>query len=94
MITSKGCITSVKKVTEFPVPSRDVTNQTLQACGEYLNYSRPVRVWLVISRLGTGNSLTFFYSVSVGVELETTVCQYRLKPLEKTENFYNIAEKG
>ncbi len=28
-----------------------------------LSYSRPGRVWLVTSRLGTRKSLTFFYSV-------------------------------
>ncbi len=38
-----------------------VTNQTLN-CRELLNYSRPWRVWLVTSRLGTGISITFFYS--------------------------------
>ncbi len=31
--------------------------------GEQLNYSPPWKVWLVTSRLGTGKSLTFFYSV-------------------------------
>jgi hypothetical protein len=29
----------------------------------FLNYSRPGRVWLVTSRLGTGKPLTLFYSV-------------------------------
>jgi hypothetical protein len=29
-----------------------------------LNYSQPRRVWLVTSRLGTGKSLTFFYSAT------------------------------
>jgi hypothetical protein len=43
-----------KKVRDFPVPSRDVTNQTLSG-REKLNYSPPWRVWL-----GTGKSLTFF----------------------------------
>jgi hypothetical protein len=52
---------TVKKVTDFPVPSRDVTNQTLSG-REKLKYFRPVRVWLVTSRLGTGKSPTFFYS--------------------------------
>jgi hypothetical protein len=43
-----------KKVIDFPVPSRDVTNPTL---------SRPGRVWLVTSRLGTRKSIQKFYSV-------------------------------
>ncbi len=47
---------TVKKVSNFPVPSRDVINQTLPS-GEYFNYSRPGRV---TSRLETGKSLTFF----------------------------------
>ncbi len=33
---------------------------------EQLNYSSPGRVWLVTSRLRTGKSLTFFYSVDTG----------------------------
>jgi hypothetical protein len=48
-----------KKISDFPVPSRDVSNQTLPD-REKLIYSRPVRVWLVTSWLGTGKSLTFF----------------------------------
>jgi hypothetical protein len=53
---------TVKKVCGFPVPSRDVTNQTLPGW-EYFNYTRPERVRLVTSRLGTGKSINFFYSV-------------------------------
>ncbi len=53
---------TVKKVSDIPVPSRDVTCQTLPG-REYSFYYRPGRVWLVTSRLGTGMSLTFFYSV-------------------------------
>jgi hypothetical protein len=53
---------TVKK--RFPVPSQDVINQTLPA-EEYFNYSQPGRVWLVPSQLGTGNLLTFFYSIGV-----------------------------
>ncbi len=53
---------TVKKVSHFPVPSRDVTDQTLPG-REKLNYSRPGRVWSVTSRLGTGKRLTLFYSV-------------------------------
>jgi hypothetical protein len=37
---------TVKKVSDFPVPIRDVTNQTLPG-QELFNYSRPGRVWLV-----------------------------------------------
>jgi hypothetical protein len=55
-------ITMYKMVRDIPVPSQDVTNQTLSG-RELLNYSRPGRVLLVISRLGTEKSLTFFYSV-------------------------------
>jgi hypothetical protein len=46
---------TVKKVSGFPVPSRDVTKQNPQ-----FNYSCPGRVWLMTSRLGTGKPLTFF----------------------------------
>jgi hypothetical protein len=53
---------TVKKVIVFPVPSGDVINQTLHG-RELLNYSRPGRVWLVTSRLGTGKTITFYYSV-------------------------------
>jgi hypothetical protein len=52
----------LKKVIQFPVPSRDVTCQTLPG-GELFNNSRSEKVWLVTSRMGTGKSLTFFYSV-------------------------------
>jgi hypothetical protein len=45
---------TVKKDSDFPVPSRDVPNQTLRG--------RPERVCLVTSRLGTGKSLTVFYN--------------------------------
>ncbi len=54
-----------KKVGDFPVHSRDVTNQTLPGL-ELLNYSRPGRVWLVTSRLGTGESPTFLQCTRVG----------------------------
>ncbi len=43
----------------FPVPSRDVTNQTLPS-RELLIYSRSGRVWLVTSLPGTGKTITFF----------------------------------
>ncbi len=48
-----------KNVTDFSIPNRDVTNQTLPGL-EFFNYSRPWRVWLVTSRLGTGKTITFF----------------------------------
>jgi hypothetical protein len=47
-----------KNVIVFPAPSWDVTNQTLSD-QELLNYSRPVSVWLVTSRLGTGKTKNF-----------------------------------
>jgi hypothetical protein len=37
---------TVKKVSNFPVPGRDITNQTHPG-REQLNYSPPGRVWLV-----------------------------------------------
>jgi hypothetical protein len=48
--------------------------------GNNLNYSRPVRVWLVTSRLGTGKSLTFFYSVGYLVSA-AEVGGFALRPL-------------
>ena len=57
-------ISLLKRVSDFPAPSRDVTNQTLPGREIlYCNYSRPGRVWSVTSRLGTGKSIIFFYSV-------------------------------
>jgi hypothetical protein len=58
-------VCTVKSVIDFPVPSRDVTNQFYQTLpgGEYFSYSWPGRVWLVTSRLGTVKLLTFFYRV-------------------------------
>jgi hypothetical protein len=38
--TCNSCINTVKKVSGFPVPSRDVTFQTLPG-REQFNYSRP-----------------------------------------------------
>jgi hypothetical protein len=54
---------TVKKIRDFTVPSRDVSNQTLPD-REKLHHSRQGRVWLVTSRLGTGKNITFFYSVA------------------------------
>ncbi len=58
---SQGWYT-VKKVIDFAVPSWDVTNKKHLLAGK-IYYFRPVIVWLVASRLGSGKSLTFFYSV-------------------------------
>ncbi len=52
---------TVKKVIVFPVPSRDVINQTLPG-RELLIYSSG-RVWLVTSRLGTGKTITFYFII-------------------------------
>jgi hypothetical protein len=51
--------TLLKKTSDIPVPSRDVTYQTLSG-RESFKYYRPGIVWYVTSRLGTGMSLTFF----------------------------------
>ncbi len=59
---SRLSVTLLKKVCHFPVPCRDVTYHALPG-REYFNYSRLGRVWYLTSRLGTGKSLTFFYSV-------------------------------
>jgi hypothetical protein len=61
-ICTCNCTYTVKKVTYFPVPSRDVTHQTLPG-REWFNKSRLRRVWLVTSRLGTEKLVTVFYSV-------------------------------
>jgi hypothetical protein len=55
-----------KSVFEFPVPSWDVTDQTLSG-REKFNYSRPGRVLFSDTPPGTGKSLTFFtvYKISV-----------------------------
>jgi hypothetical protein len=39
-----------KKICDFPVPSRDVTNENLPG-RKLFNYSLPGRVWSVTSRL-------------------------------------------
>ncbi len=64
---------TVKKVSGFPVPSRDVTNQSLPG-RELFNYSPPGRVWLVTFLLGTGKPLTFFYSVLVALGMNFMSC--------------------
>ncbi len=57
---------TVKKIIDFPVPCRDVNNQTLRGW-EKLKNSRPGRVWLVTFRLGKGKPQTFFYSVFTNI---------------------------
>ncbi len=57
------CSYTVKKDSDFPIPSQDVTNQTLPG-RESLNYSRPgTRVWYPAWALEIGN---LFYSVPYG----------------------------
>jgi hypothetical protein len=67
---------TVKKVTDFPVLSRDFIYQTLTG-RDLLNYSRPGRVWLVTSWLGTGKSVTFF-AVQLLTLLTLLTLGYRL----------------
>ncbi len=50
-----------KNDSHFPVPNQE--SLTKISLGEYLSYSRPGKVWLVTSRLGTEKPLTFLYSV-------------------------------
>ncbi len=71
---------TVKKFIVFPVPSRDVTNQTLSG-REKFNNSRPGRVWLVTSRLGPGKTITFIYSVCLDLWLDRNPS---MKCLEKS----------
>ncbi len=64
-MTDKQYHIIVKKVSDFTVPSRDVTNQTLPRSGIiYMKYSNS-QPGLVTSRLGTGKPVTFFYNVAV-----------------------------
>ncbi len=73
---------TVKKVIVFPVPSRDVTNQTLSGREKFKN-SRPGTVWLVTSRLGPGKTIIFIYSVSPCLLLSFFIifCFYPVKSL-------------
>jgi hypothetical protein len=67
-----------KKVREFPVPSRDVTTKlSLGGNNDVITeLFLPGGVWLLTSRLETGNSWTFFYGVKT---LELTIAsQFRL----------------
>jgi hypothetical protein len=63
---------TVKKVSDFHFPSRDITIQTLPG-RELLNYSRPGRVFKVTSRLGRENRKPFFYSVEDEIRAEVWV---------------------
>jgi hypothetical protein len=45
----------------FSFPAR-MSLTKLSLAGKWFNHSKPGRVWLVKSHLGTGKSLTFFYS--------------------------------
>ncbi len=59
-----GFLTLLKKITVFPVPGRDVINETLPG-RELLNYSRPGRVWSVTSRPETRITKNFFLQCTV-----------------------------
>ena len=58
-----------KRFSIFPSPA-GMPLTKLSWAGNNLNYSRTGRVLLVTSRLGTGKSLTFFYSVGQGPDLK------------------------
>jgi hypothetical protein len=77
---------TVKKVIVFPVPSRDVTNQTLPG-REKFNYSRPGRFWLVTSRQGTGKTITFFLQCGGDSEMvrdgELELCRNKSSTAER-----------
>jgi hypothetical protein len=75
---------TVKKVIVFPVPSRDVSNQTLPGREEFNNY-RPDRVWLVTSRLGTGKKIYFLQCTQDDVFIcEFWVLSYRILKANRT----------
>jgi hypothetical protein len=59
---------TLKKVIDFPVPSRNVTNQTLPDW-ELKTYSRPRRVWYVTSQMGTKELITLTVVVDVAPQL-------------------------
>jgi|688.fasta_scaffold537622_1 hypothetical protein len=79
---------TVKKVIIFPVPSRDVTNQTLSG-RELLNYSWPVRVWLVTKRLRAGKTIIFFNSV----RCERNPSTWTGKHKKKSKRFHFIGSE-
>ncbi len=83
-----------KKVIVFPVHSRDVTNQSLPG-RELLNYSRPGRVWLVTSPLGTGKTITFFtvYTLSSLFSMALVQCTDIYSKVMKKYNLYKHDDK-
>jgi hypothetical protein len=76
---------TVKKVSGFPVPSRDVTNQTLPG-RELLNYSRSRGVWKETSRLGTGKQLTSFLQCTSSVYFSHPAVHTSMLPLLQKPN--------
>ncbi len=58
-----------KRLLIFPPPARTSLTKLSLASNNFIN-SRPGRVWLVTSRLGTGKLLTFFtlYVFDIGVQ--------------------------
>jgi hypothetical protein len=63
----------LKKVTDYPIPRRDITDQTLPG-QELFNYSWPGRVWPVTSRLGKGKLVKKIFSVGRGT-VPSFVCK-------------------
>ncbi len=56
-----------KRLAIFPSSASMSLTKLSMAGYNLIDYSRPGRVWLVTSRLGTGKSLTYFYSVSTSI---------------------------
>ncbi len=65
LVQFKMCLHCKKKVFVFPVPGRDVTNQTLPSL-EFWTYSRPGRVWVsdISARDGKNDNL-FLQCISI-----------------------------
>ncbi len=93
-----------KKVTDFPVPSRDVTNKTLPG-GKKFYYSPPGRLWLVTSQLGTGKSVTFFivdrlllymFVTSLGIRQKTKIDRWNFttSSILNGSQRYGLAKRG
>jgi hypothetical protein len=61
--TINGELSCKKKVSDIPVPSRDVTYQTLPGREYVIKLLSPRGSLVVTYRLGMGMSLTFFYGV-------------------------------
>ncbi len=69
-------------------PNNTVYYTVIKVSDFKLNYSRPGRVWLVTSRLGTGKSITFFYSELVRERpLKRSLRGWTKPLLPKTSNF-------